>query len=69
MRDPPIQPDIHPKGEEVPIKYLIYSAHDTTLAAAMVAMDVWHDVQPYYASGKFLSERQNGHFGDHFQLL
>ena len=33
------------------MKYLVYSAHDTTLSAAMIAMDIWDNVQPYYASG------------------
>jgi len=36
-----------------PIKYLAYSAHDTTLAPVLIAMDTLiHDFHvPYYASG------------------
>ena len=44
-----MQPDISNK----PVKYLVYSAHDTTVSAALIAMDVWDDVQPYYASGNY----------------
>ena len=35
------------------MKYLVYSAHDTTLAAALVAMNTMLDpfAQPFYASG------------------
>lgn len=57
LREPPVQPDIH-QDEDVPVKYLVYSAHDTTLSAALVAMDLWDDVQPYYASA-LLFERYN----------
>ena len=46
-----IQPDINGN----PVKYLVYSAHDTTLSAALIAMDAWDDVQPYYASGKYFT--------------
>ena len=48
MKSPLVQPDINGN----PVKYLVYSAHDTTLSAALIAMEAWDDVQPYYASGK-----------------
>jgi len=67
MRDPPIQPDIHPKDDPMPVKYLVYSAHDTTLAAAMVAMNVWHDVQPYYASALLFERFSDGSVEIHFR--
>jgi len=51
LKSPLVQPDINGN----PVKYLVYSAHDTTLSAALVAMDAWDDVQPYYASGYFSS--------------
>ena len=51
LKSPLVQPDINGN----PVKYLVYSAHDTTLSAALVAMDAWDDVQPYYASGNFSS--------------
>lgn len=54
LQAPLVQPDISDK----PVKYLVYSAHDTTLSAAMIAMDIWDNVQPYYASA-LLFERYN----------
>lgn len=54
LQSPLVQPDINGN----PVKYLVYSAHDTTLSAALVAMDTWDDVQPYYASA-LLFERYN----------
>ena len=47
LKSPLVQPDIEGNA----VKYLVYSAHDTTLSAALIAMDTWDNVQPYYASG------------------
>merc|ERR1719402_1682075 len=57
LRDPLVQPDF----EDIsPVKYLVYSAHDTTLSAALVAMNTLIEdfYQPYYAS-VILFERYN----------
>ena len=53
LRDPLVQTDFS-EG----VKYLVYSAHDTTLSAALVAMNGTNletFYSPYYSSGEFFS--------------
>ena len=33
------------------VNFFGYSAHETTIAALSIAMNVWEDVPPFYASG------------------
>ena len=35
------------------VNFFGYSAHETTIAALAIAMNVWEDVPPFYASGEY----------------
>lgn len=52
-------PYIHPEtGHKV--NFFGYSAHETTIAALSIAMDVWEDVPPFYASAFFFEKYNDG---------
>ena len=40
-----------------------YSAHETTLAALMIAMNIWEDIPPTYASALIFERYENGRIG------